>query len=392
MNQPMSFDWPAGRRWQRWLLLGGLVGAAVCALAAVLDLGQLLRSYLFAYFSWLGFALGSLALWMLHNLTGGAWGFVLRRIWEAATRTLPLLAVLFVPIALGVSVLFPWATGEHSDLGSKVDYLNVPFFLARAGFYFFVWIGMAFLLNRWSAQHDRTGDPALVDRASQLSGPGLVACGLTVTFAAVDWVMSLEPDWYSTIFGALVGMGYLLAALALAIAVATWVRTTRRLTELGSPASEEGNSWNDLGNLLLAFVMLWTYMGFSQFLLIWSGNLPEEIIWYLHRTEGGWQWIGLSLAIGYFAVPFCLLLAHDMKRNPDRLRVIAILVAGMSVVNDYWLIAPAFSPSQFHWHWMDLAALVAVGGLWLAFFLQQLQARPIMPIHETVAKEELHHA
>jgi hypothetical protein len=392
MNEPTAFDWPAGRRWQRPLLIAGLVAAALCGLAALIDVEQLLRSYLFAYVSWLGISVGSLGLWMLHNLTGGAWGLALRRIWEAATRTLPLLAGLFVPIALGAHVLFPWASAQGSELGAKADYLNVPFFLARAAFYFFIWIGMAFLLNRWSAAHDRTADPALVARARNLSGPGLVVCALTVTFAAVDWMMSLEPEWYSTIFGALVGTGHLLAALAFTIAVATWLVPLAPKPPSPARPEEQRDTWNDLGNLLLTFVMLWTYMAFSQFLLIWSGNLPEEITWYLHRTEGGWQWIGLSLAVAYFALPFCVLLSHGVKRDPDTLRVVAILIVVMSVVNDYWLIAPAFSPGRLHVHWTDPVAFVAIGGLWLAFFLRQLEARPIVPAHPQLIEEELRHA
>ena len=381
MNEPTPFDWPAGRRWQQRLLIVGLIGAALCGWAAILDVEQLLRSYLFAYFCWLGISVGSLALWMLHHLTGGGWGSVLRRIWEAASRTLLLLAGLFVPIAVETSMLYPWAEMDAHELGAKAAYLNVPFFLARAAAYFAVWLGLAFLLNRWSAQHDRTGDPVYVQRAQQLSGPGLAICGLCVTFAAIDWVMSLEPEWYSTVFGALVAAGYLLAALAFAVAVATWL-----------PTNDEKDLWNDFGNLLLTFVMIWTYLSFSQYVLIWSGNLPEEIIWYLHRTEGGWQWIGLTLAIGYFALPFCLLLSPDVKRNPHRLRVVALIVVGMSIVHDYWLIAPSFSPGQFRLHWMDLITLISVGGLWLASFLRQLQARPIMPVHETLVEEDLHHA
>lgn len=384
MIEPVTLNWPAGERWLRRFLVAGLLGTSLCTLAALLDVRQLMRSYLFAYFAWLGISLGSLGLWMLHNLTGGDWGLVLRRIWEAASRTLPGMAVLFVPIALGMSVIYPWAGTDAGELGSKMHYLNVPFFLTRAAFYFALWVGLAFFLNRWSAAHDRTGDPACLDRAQLLSGPGLLLCGLSVTFAAIDWVMSLEPDWYSTIFGAMVATGDLLAALALAIAVATMVFS--RGSQI--PVS----AWNDLGNLLLAFVMLWTYMEFSQYLLIWSGNLLEEITWYLHRTEGGWQWIGLSLAVGYFALPFCLLLSYGVKQRPERLRRLAILVVAMSFVNNYWLIAPAFSPSRFDLSWTDPVAFVAVGGLWLAMFLRELRARPIMPIHEAVLKEAPSHA
>lgn len=379
-----SLDWNRGRVWKNRFLCAGLAGMAVCIAAAFWDAEQTSRSYLFAYFSWLGIALGSLALWMLHNLTGGVWGLDLRRIWEAASRTLAGMVVLFAPIALGAFALFPWASAARSELGNKVDYLNIPFFLARAAVYFVIWLGTAYLLNRWSRLHDETGDPALVARAQQLSGPGLVFCGLAVTFAAVDWVMSLEPDWFSTIFGALVAMGHLVSALAFSVLVATLLLGSART----APMATVNNSWNDLGNLLLSFVMMWTYLAFSQFLLIWSGNLPEEITWYLHRTEGGWEWIGLSLAIGYFGLPFCLLLMPEMKSNPARLRLVAVLVVVMSAINNYWLIAPAFSPGQIRVHWLDLAAFLAVGGFWLASFMHQLQRRPLLPVHDIGADME----
>jgi hypothetical protein len=387
MNEAKAFPGSEGRRWQRRLLISGVVSLGLCALGAIFEVEQFLRSYLFAYFAWLGMTVGSLALWMLHNLTGGAWGFVLRRIWEAASRTLPLMALLFVPIALGVKVLYPWASMDVRELGHKADFLNVPFFLARMAAYLGVWLGVEFVLHRWSVAHERTGDLTFVNRAEQLSGPGLVLLGLTVTFASIDWVMSLEPDWSSTIFGALVAAGFLLAALGLAIGVATvgCVATHPTSCDAGLKVI-----WNDLGNLLLAFVMMWTYLAFSQFLLIWSGNLPEEITWYLHRTEGGWQWLGLALAAGYFALPFCLLLSRDVKRNPARLRMVAFLVVSMSVVHHYWLIAPALSPGQLRVHWLDLAALIGFGGLWLSQFLRQLQARPLLFAPEPSVKETLH--
>jgi hypothetical protein len=386
MSMLPSFDWPAGRLWQRRLLIAGGVGAAACALAALLNVEQFLRSYLFAYFCSLGIAVGSLGLWLLHNLTGGAWGFALRRIWEAVTRTLPVLAALFLPIALGVYVLFPWSKMDAHELGPKAAYLNVPFFLVRAAAYFATWIGLAYFFNRWSAEYDRRGDVRFVHSAQHWSGPGLPFLGLTVTFAAIDWLMSLEPEWSSTIFGALIAAGFLLAGLAFAIALTTLTAPPHGTEE------ETKNRWNDLGNLLLAFVMVWTYLELSQFLLIWSGNLPEEITWYLHRSEGGWQWIALFLAGGYFVLPFGMLLSSANKRRPERLRVVALLVVGMSVVHQFWLIAPTFSPGHFHIHWADVAALVAVGGLWGAAFLHQVQARPIAPVREQAFAEEVQHA
>jgi len=210
---------------------------------------------------------------------------------------------------------------------------------------------------------------------------------LTVTFAAIDWLMSLEPQWYSTIFGAIVATGQMLPALAFAIAVLTFLAGHPVVAQYAT-----AQVWNDLGNLLLAFVMLWTYMSFSQFLLIWSGNLPEEIVWYLARAEGGWQIIAVVLAVCYFAVPFLLLLSRDIKRHPERLRILAISLVCMSVVHYFWLVAPAFSPRQFSLHWLDLATLVGVGGLWLAYFLRLVQARPLLPAHEPALEEELGHA
>jgi len=322
----------------------------------------------------LGIALGSLALLMLHHLTGGMWGLVIRRILEAATRTLALLAILFLPIAFGLDSIYPWATSAPAD-EMRRNYLNVPFFLVRAGIYFALWVGMAWLVNRWSAEEDRTRDPSFARLAQRFSGPALALYGLAVTFAAIDWIMSLEPDWYSTIFGVLVATSQLLPALAVAIAAATWLATRPPLADVAS-----ADVWNDLGNLLLAFVMLWTYMSFSQLLLIWAGNLPEEIVWYVHRSEGGWQIIGIALAACYFALPFFLLLSRDIKRRPERLRVVALALVVMSVVHHHWLIAPAFSPGSLRVHWMDVTALFGIGGLWLAAYFRQIEARPLLPV------------
>jgi len=384
------------KSWQRWSLNVGLVAAAFCVLDIVLS-GPLLfhsntqffHSYLLAVVTWLGIALGSLALLMLHHLTGGVWGLVIRRLLEAATRTLPLMALLFLPLAVGLADIYPWARPqEHHEMSHRAHYLNTTFFLVRAGTYFAVWLVMVFLLNRWSIAADAAAGSTATQSAQIFSGPGLVLYGLTMTFAAIDWVMSLDPHWSSTIFGPVIVTGQMLPALALAIALATCLaKANSPLAEVATPAV-----WNDLGNLLLAFVMLWTYMAFSQFLLIWSTNLPEEISWYEAREKGGWQWIGVALGAFYFALPFLLLLSRAIKRDPVRLRGVAVAVVAMSVVHHFWLIAPAFSPGQFSLHWMDIAAMVAVGGFWLAYFLRQVQARPLLPARDPLVKEALGHA
>jgi hypothetical protein len=389
MSASARWEWTEARPAQRWSLLIGGAGLGACVAGAFFNPDQFFHSYLLAFMTWLAVALGSLPLLMLHHLTGGVWGFVIRRTLEAFSRTLPLLVLLFVPLAFGLSYNYEWArTGVGHEHHEQGIYLGVPFFLARAGIYFAIWLLMMFLLNRWSAAHDRTGDPAWLRRAQQFSGPGLILYALTITFAGIDWVMSLDAHWYSTIFGPVVATGQMLPALALAIAVATLLAARPPLAAVATPTV-----WNDLGNLLLAFVMLWTYMAFSQFLLIWSGNLPEEISWYLARSEGGWVWIAVILAGAGFGLPFLLLLARDIKRNPARLRIVALGIVAIGMVNQFWLIAPAFSPGAFWLDWMDVAAAAGMGGIWTAVLLWQVQMQPVLPLHpDTPAEEVLHHA
>jgi hypothetical protein len=370
-------------------LVIGVIALGACALGALIDMDQFFHSYLLAFMTWLAIALGSLPLLMLHHLTGGVWGLVIRHILEAASRTLPLMLALFVPLVFGLAYNYEWARPsadhEHSE---QAIYLGLPFFLVRAGLYFAVWLLIMYLLNRWSAAHDRTGDPALLRQAQQFSGPGLILYALTITFAAIDWVMSLDTGWYSTIFGPVMATGQMLPALAFAIAVATFLGSRPSFSQVATPAV-----WNDLGNLLLAFVMLWTYMSFSQFLLIWTGNLPEEISWYLARSEGGWVWIAIVLAACGFGLPFLFLLLRDIKRDPARLRVVALAVVAVSFVNQFWLIAPAFSRGWLRLDWMDVAAVAGMGGIWLGVFLWQVQRQPVLPLHpDAPAEEVLHHA
>ncbi len=351
----------------RRALAVGAVCAALCVLGFFVNAEQALRSYLVAYTFWLGISLGSLAIWMLHNLTGGGWGAVLRDNLRAACGPLPLLALLFLPLAAGMRYLYPWmelAEAGESHSFQTTMYLNAPFFLMRAALYFGCWLLLAWLLDRWTAAMKH--DPALIldGRIEGISGPGLIVYGLTVTFAAIDWIMSLEPHWSSTIFGALIATAQLLAALSWAIAGLAWLETRR------SPRVAP-DVWNDLGSLLLAFVMLWTYMSFSQLLLIWSGNLPEEIPWYLSRSQGGWQVVAVLLALFYFAFPFVFLLGRNNKRDPRRLGKLAAILVFMNLVHQFWIVAPVFSPGQIAFHWLDPVALAGVGGFWLAMFIKK---------------------
>lgn len=371
-------------------LLTGVAGFAVMLAGLFLDPVQFYRSYLLGYSLWVGIALGCMGILMLQHLSGGAWGVVLRRILEAGTRTIPFMFVLFVPLLVGIKRLYPWADEKivSADplLQHKAAYLNPAGFTLRAVVYFAIWSGFAYLLNRWSDEQDRTKDTALVDRLGKLSGAGIALYVLTMTFASVDWLMSLEPHWFSTLYGLFIVMGQTLSAMAFAILALAVLAGREPLQGKIGP-----RHFHDLGKLLFAFVMIWSYFAFSQFLIIWAGNLPEEIPWYLKRLTGGWQWFGLSLALLQFAFPFLLLLSARLKRNPRRLAQVAGFLLAMRLVDMAWMIGPAFHPGKLSLHWMDLAAPVALGGIWLALFSRFLQSKPLLPLGDPFLMESVDH-
>jgi hypothetical protein len=382
---------PAGLDRVRWgSLIAGVIGLALCGLGAMVSPVQFYRSYLVAYAFWIGIALGSAAIVMLHHLVGGLWGYAIRRPLESAAMTLPLMALLFVPIALGVRELYPWAHSgaeHHPLIRHKLAYLNVPFFLGRTVGYFVAWTLIAWLLRRWSVAQDRSDDPRLGRRLHSLSAAGIIVFFLTVTFAMIDWLMSLEPEWYSTIYGPMLMTGQVLTAFALTTIVATHASRSGPRTDLYTPPQ-----WHDLGNLMLAFVMLWTYMSFSQYLIIWSGNLVEEIPWYLRRTRGGWQWLAVVIIAFQFALPFFILLFRAAKRRAETLRNVAALIVVMQLVVTFWLVAPAHEGARFRIHWLDVAAPVGIGGIWVAAFLWFLGRTPLVPLNapRAHAHEEVH--
>jgi hypothetical protein len=394
-------------------LIAGVVGLAVCAAGFALARDHFFRAYLIAYMFWLGLALGSMALMMVHHQSGGAWGLVIRRIFEASSRTLPLLAVLFLPIVLGMHQLYPWSHADHvahdAALQHKAPYLNTPFFLIRAVVYFAAWIATAWHLNRLSAAQD-AGDITATQRMQRFSGAGLVIYALTITFASIDWVMSINPHWFSTIFGFLFMGGQGLSALAFAVIVAA-------LLSRAEPMSRVFNvgHFHDLGKLMLAFVMLWAYFNFSQYLIIFSGNLAEEVPYYIARTTNGWQYLALGLVVFHFALPFVLLLSRDLKRNSRRLILVAIGVMLMRVFDLFFLVSPEFASTgvnlhlvasgaeagakaagehgtHFFVHWLDIAAPIGIGGVWIWLFLTQLGARPLLPVRDPHLAEALESA
>jgi hypothetical protein len=378
-------------RVQQRSLIVGLVALLVCMVGAVASPDQFFRSYLFSYMFYIGLTLGCMALAMLQYLSGGAWGIVIRRITETAMRTIPLLAVLFIPVLIGIPRLYSWS---HDDvvradpvLQHKHIYLNVPFFIGRALFYFAGWYLFAHFLNKWSHEQDSTGRDSTARRLQLLSGPGLLFYGLSATFAAVDWVMSLEPRWYSTIYGLLFIAGQGLSALAFCIALLVI------LSEEGGPL--EGvirpGHLHDIGKLMLTFTMLWAYFSYSQFLIIWAGNLAGEIPWYMERLRGGWQWVGILLVVFHFAFPFALLLSRSLKRAGRTLIRIAALIIVMRFIDLFWQVAPDFNKAGFQVHWMDFLTPVAIGGLWLAMFLFQLKKWPLLPVRDAHFEEAMAH-
>jgi hypothetical protein len=349
-------------------VLGGLAGNSA----------GFFRAYLFGYTVWVGLGLGSLGVVLVQFLTGGNWGLVTRRIFEAAAATLPLMAILFVPLLFGLNTLYAWAqpaaVATDAILQHKASYLNVPFFITRTVIYLAIWIALVFLLRRWSTAQDRSADPEALHRLQRFSVVAILVLALTVTFAAIDWLMSLDADWYSTMYPPMVGAGDMLLALSFGIIVVTLVAPVSTIGETLTP-----RIFNDLGSLLLAFLMLWAYMSYFQYLLIWAGNLSDEIPWYLRRVEGGWLSVALVLAGLGFAVPFWFLLFRPIKRNRRTLRLVAALIVVMHLVNVYWLVVPPFEPGGPVFEWLPVAALVGLGGLWLAVFSWELGARPLLP-------------
>lgn len=373
---------PELKRLQQRALPVGVVLFAILVFGFLSDRGQFFRSYLFAFCFWVGISVGSLALLMLQHMTGGGWGFVIRRVLEAATRTLPLMLLLFLPIIAGAHWLYPWTHTEeiakNPVLVEKARlYLNLQFFVVRAGIYFAIWLTLAFFLNRWSILQDRTADRGFSKRMRMLSGPGFVLFVFTVTFASIDWFMSLDPEWSSTIYGFIYVASWALSALAFVIAALAMLTKYEPLKTVVAPLH-----FHDLGKLLLALVMLWAYFAFSQFLIIWSGNLPEEIRWYLPRTKGVWGAIALAVVVLHFAFPFLFLLSRSLKRNPHKLVLVAVLILVMRLLDLLWMITPNFTGAHFHVSWMDVVAPLAMGGLWLAVFGWQLSKRALVPIND----------
>jgi hypothetical protein len=376
---------------QRKALIAGAIGTVASLLGLFLNAPVFFRAYLVAWLLVVGVAVGCLAISMLHHLSRGAWGLMVRRPMEAAARTIPLVALLSLPILLGMKQIFVWARPEvvaHDVLlQEKHWYLNVPFFILRLVIYFVVWGGFGFILDRMSRRQDSSPDPGLARRMQIIAAPGLALYCLLATFAAVDWLMSLQPHWFSTIYGIYFLGGQGLSALAFIILIALYLSRREPMERVLAP-----RHFHDYGKLFLAFVMLWAYFSFSQFLIIWAGNLPEEIIWYVRRIANGWGWLALAIALFHFGMPFLLLLSRNLKRVPKRLGGLALFMLFMRWVDLYWQAAPAFhDDNRFYFHWLFLATLLAVSGIWFYAFCAELKKRPLLPINDPFLAEAVAH-
>jgi hypothetical protein len=337
-----------------------LVAISACAALVVIagmkmDAPDFFRSYLFAFLFCLGLSLGAMANLMLHELTGGRWGIALRPSWMAATRLVPLNIVLFVPLLFGLPFVYHWIDSTSAEIEGKHWWLNTPFFLARTAIYLLVWAGLAW---RWLAIASRCGElrPPSLRRWSAL---GLIVYGFTISLAAVDWIMSLMPQWYSTGFGLLVGTSQMLSGLALGVLACE---------------RADADRLQDFGNLLLMYVMSWAYLAFTQYLIIWAEDLPNEIAWFVPRVQTSWRWLSLAVLLLQFALPFALLLLRAVKRAARYLAPLALILLVGQLLFDFYLVAPGLEPDGFSLSWSDVLAPLAVVGLWLAAWLRNLDA------------------
>jgi hypothetical protein len=355
----------------------GFLFLILCGVGVVLEPHEFFSSYLIAFIFWIGLTLGCFNAAMIHYLTGGRWGNATRRFLEAGFMTLPLMALFFIPILFGLHDLYAWARPEavavDKILQKKAVYENFYGFLIRALFFFGISTFIAMRLRKWSLRQDETTEVEPTLRLQKISGPGIVLIPLLTTFMFVDWIMSIEPAWFSTVFGVVLLSGEILNTFAFVIILLAWFQSHSPFREIVTE-----KYFHDLGNLLLAFVMFWTYVAFSQFLIIYSGNQPHEIGWYLHRIAGGWKWLVVFIALFHFFIPFFVLLFRSAKKNIRVLATTAFVIFIVHALEILWVIAPTFYPGKINIHWTDFAAWLGIGGIWLGFFAANLKRHPLL--------------
>jgi hypothetical protein len=372
---------PVAQTIQQRSLVIGILGAVAAIAGAIFATESFPTAYLIGYMFWLGLSLGCMAILMLYHLVGGKWGTVIRRLLEAGMATLPLMAVLFVPIIFNLKRLYPWARPEELARNPKLadlaaSYLNPTGTVIRAIIYFAIWLGMAFFLYRWSTEQDTPeGGAKSTLRFRALSGIGLVIYSLSISFAVIDWVMSLQARWISTIYGFIFIAGQVLSAYCFVVICESILSKRKPMSEFLTTTEI-----HDHGKFMLNFVMVFAYFNFSQWLIIWAGNLPDEITWFVRRMNGGWGQVGFLIFVFHFAVPFALLLSRPLKKNVKQLALLAYLLMFMRMVDIFWHIEPAIYP-QFHLSWVHFAVMIGMGGLWIAYFFRNLRSRPMLAVY-----------
>jgi len=371
---------------QKIALIIGVLASLLAVVGWFVDPARFFRSYLFAYMFWFGLTGGSLAMLMLHHMVGGGWGFIIRRLLEAATKLFPLVFVLFLPLLRGLHYLYPWAQPIPADdrVGQwQAIWSNPPFYIGRMILFFAIWIGFSYVLNKWSLQQDKSDDPKIYDRMTRWGGFGFLVFGITMTFAVIDLVMSTNHHWYSSMYGVVFMAGQALSTLAFMLVMLAF------LTKGGWPTDEVPTKFfRDLGNLTLAATLFWAYVSFSQFLIIYTANIAEFATFYFFRIKGAWWWFVVAIMGLHFFLPFFVLLTGDnIKRSIPRLAKIALFILAMRFVDLYWNIMPAWPEVRLNstspFHWLDFVLPLALGGLWLAGFATMVKkTESLLPIHD----------
>ena len=362
--------------YQRIALITGVIGLGLLAFGAFLNLEGFFESYLYGFLFWLGLSLGCFFILMLQYVAGGPWGTMVRRPMEAGIMVLPVMALLFVPLLFGMGYLYEWTDPEvvasSTFLTEKTDYLNVPFFIIRSAIYFTIWVGGAFLFTRWARKQEEGAD--IFQFLRNVSAPGIIIYILTMTFAAIDWGMSLTPEWFSGMYGVIFMIGQALSAMALAIFVTVFFRNHEPFSKVYN-----AKRLQDLGNFLMAFTMFWAYVQMSQFIIIWSNNIVETASWYVYRTDTQWIWVSAFLLVFHFFVPFIILFSRWVKQKARALIWVAAWMVFARLVDVFWIIVPTFEREGFPLYWTDAAAVVGIGGIWLAVFFYRIKQREILP-------------
>ncbi len=372
-------------------VVGGL-GLLLCVAGFFANRAEFFQSYLFAFIYWSGFAFGALGILLLNNVAGGIWGVTARRFLEAQMRTLPLIFLFVVVLLCGLKYLYPWTHADivaSSDvLRSKHPYLNIPFFIARVFIYFAILLFWGMRINRMSDRQDVTGDPRIREKMRAFSSPGLLIFVLVMTFAYIDWILSTDAQFFSTVYGAMILIGDVVQTFALTLITMILVSKEDRFG-----GRLNAKVLHDLGNMMFAFVIFWTYLSASQLIIVWPANLPQELVWYLDRVSGGWKWLCLTTALSMFLIPFLALLSQARKRDPQRLIKIAVWLLVARAIDVFWIVIPTFRNAStsfllphtsrgFAIYWTDFAAFFGLGGIWLYVFLGQLRRRPLLPLRD----------